>query len=619
VSADLQQKKVPNLASSAHAFLREFASFAGRKGVLAAIFVGLGALFESVGLVLIIPLLGIVIGHNSIPGRLQNDVNYLFGLLGIHTPTGRLVLILCAFGVLMALRAIVISIRDVTLARLQIGFVESRRTRLINRLAAARWDQVVKLRHARITHLLSGDIQRISTAAQVLLQCTVAAVIFLLQCVLAVVMAPLLALLVISLLVAGFLALVPVLRRARALGNYVSGANLELLDSTAQFLGGLKLAMSQNLQASFVAEFQERLQDLTHRQIAFVRQGTNSRLAIATLSSFLGAIAVLVGFGVLHTPAPVLITLLLILVRLSAGAGQLQQGAQQLVQSLPAYEKVRELEEELAAAPGEGGLKDAPAEILQGPIAFENVSFRHTGADDSENASVSGVRDLTVSIADGEFIGITGPSGAGKSTFADLLVGLFPAQTGRILVAGALLDDMTLPAWRAQIGYVPQDPFLFHDTVRRNLSWANPRASEEEIWSALALAGADTLVGRLEQKLDTVVGERGTLVSGGERQRIALARAILRKPHLLVLDEATSAIDIASEREIIERLLDLTPHPTIVLIAHRAASLALCERVLQLAAGRLVAEVAQAEHVALPSALGRKLAAVVTSSVLPRF
>lgn len=199
-----------------------------------------------------------------------------------------------------------------------------------------------------------------------------------------------------------------------------------------------------------------------------------------------------------------------------------------------------------------------------------------------------GVEDVSLTLQPGEIVGITGPSGAGKTTLADLLVGLFPPQQGRISVGGLALEGSVVAAWRDRVAYISQDPFLFHDTVRRNLGWANPEATERDIWNALALVGADTLVRALERGLDTLVGERGTLLSGGERQRIALARAILRKPRLLVLDEATGGIDVVGERAILEGLRQLEPRPTIVIIAHRAESLAQCERMFRLEAGRCV-------------------------------
>jgi ATP-binding cassette subfamily C protein len=135
------------------------------------------------------------------------------------------------------------------------------------------------------------------------------------------------------------------------------------------------------------------------------------------------------------------------------------------------------------------------------------------------------------------------------------------------------------------VAYVAQDAFLFHERVRRNLAWVRPDVTEAEMWSALERVDGAENVRRMERGLDTALGERGALLSGGERQRIALARAILRRPQLLVLDEATSAIDVDGERIVLERLCGLHPRPTIVLIAHRAESLALCDRILRFEAG----------------------------------
>jgi len=185
---------------------------------------------------------------------------------------------------------------------------------------------------------------------------------------------------------------------------------------------------------------------------------------------------------------------------------------------------------------------------------------------------------------------VSGPTGAGKTTFADLLIGLLEPDSGEIAVGGIPLRGAAATGWRDHVSYVVQDPYMFRDTIRRNLSWANPQASDAEIWEALATAGVGEFVAGLPAGLDTVLGERGTLISGGERQRLCLARAVLRRPYLFVLDEATSAIDVPAERKIIKAMLDLKPRPTVVMIAHRDQSLAYCDRVLRLQNGRAVAD-----------------------------
>jgi ATP-binding cassette, subfamily C, bacterial len=288
-----KQPTANEFVTPAKLFLRDFSSFAGRKGIIAVVLVALGAVLESASVLLIVPLLAIVISNRSATGWLQQSVTHVFDLLSVETPFWRLALLLAAFGLLMALRAVVISNRDVTLAELQIGFVEARRSQIVSRLAAAEWNQLAELRHARITHMMSGAIERIGSVAHFLLQCAVSSVMLLAQCILAFLLAPGFAALAFGLLMVGGIAMLPMMRRARDLGSFVTDTDLSLLNSTTQFLGGLKLAISQGLQAGFVAEFEKALHDLGRRQIDYIKERTSRQQALATLSAFFGSITVL--------------------------------------------------------------------------------------------------------------------------------------------------------------------------------------------------------------------------------------------------------------------------------------------------------------------------------------
>jgi len=408
------------------------------------------------------------------------------------------------------------------------------------------------------------------------------------QCAIACTLSPGLAAFTLGLVAVSALTLAPTLRRAFSLGTVMSRAGMRLMASTGQFLSGLKLAISQDLQGRYVEEFAASLRTMTDEQVRYTQRLQRRRLVLTILTSVTAAVVVLVGFGVMNLPPANLFAILFILVRMNGPLTQLQQAAQQIAQALPAYESVKALEDDLVDGTDAAASTTSPQSALSGAVAFTRVSFRHPDAHDADSTPLS---DFNLTIEPGAFLGVTGPSGAGKTTFADLLSGLYPPDSGDITVGGAQLRGGALSAWRRQISYVSQDPFLFHDTIRRNLVWAaadpTVKLTEDDLWAALQLADADTLVRRMDHGLETVVGERGALVSGGERQRLALARALLRKPRLLILDEATNAVDVRGERLLLKRLIALKPRPTIVMIAHRAESLSLCDRVITLKDGGL--------------------------------
>jgi len=219
-------------------------------------------------------------------------------------------------------------------------------------------------------------------------------------------------------------------------------------------------------------------------------------------------------------------------------------------------------------------LFDTPAEVIEaasplpvGPvrkeIRFENVSFRH-----DRDMVLAGV-DLVIQA--GSFCAILGESGAGKSTMADLMVRFLDPGAGRILVDGHDLRSLRLADLRREILLVDQAPYLFNDTIGANIAFAIDGATRPQIEAAMAAAGLEPLLARLPKGLDTPVGERGMALSAGERQRIALARALLRRPSVLILDEPTAALDAMTERRIAEGLREALPAATIIVITHKPA------------------------------------------------
>jgi ATP-binding cassette, subfamily C, bacterial len=590
-------QRVPAGLHSARALLSDFVSFAGSRLAFAAICTVSAAVLESVGLSLLIPLLGLLFGSYAMPGWLARGTFALFRGFGADTPLSRLLLLLALFAVLLALRSIIQAVRDIRVVELQSGFIASLRIRILKNLAEAEWGRVSRLRHARIAHLMSGDIQRLGTGIQFLLQLVSGVVMVAAQLVLAAVLAPILAGILLTGMVVGIYCGGPILGRARSLGSYVAQANLSLLDGTTQYLGGLKLAIGHGLQNGFVQESSGQLLEVSRRHTAHAREFARLQAVNACISGISGALLFLIGFAWFHISPAVLIAMLVVVTRMIGPIANIRQAGQQIAFTVGIYQTVRDLEGELARCSRHETAPTNCAFIPAGPIVVERLTFayRQDSDDEMPTANGAGIGNLDLVIAPGEFLGITGPSGAGKTTFADLLAGLHKPHSGRILAGGTVLDECALPAWRKTLSYVCQDQFLFHETIRRNLAWANPLASEAEMWSALAVVDSANLVAGMPHGLDTVVAERGSRFSGGQRQRISLARALLRRPRLLLLDEPTSAIDSNGEEAIFARLRSLSFSPTIVLICHRFENLGVCDRVLRFGPGGRVTTLGRGE------------------------
>lgn len=567
-------------AGTALGFTRDVAQFAGRGGVVAVLLSIVTAVTEGAALALVAPLLALLAG-GAMPGRVLARA---FASIGIATPFAQLACLLALIGALWIARGLLAWQRDMRLAMLTMGFAEAQRRRIVTRLAAAPWGQVAAMQHARIVQALGGDVARISQATQMLVQIAVASVMLVAFAVVALLLAPLLAAIALGLLVVVGAVLAMLLRRTQDIGTLAVRANLELAEASTRFLGGLRVAASQNLQPSFVERFEAGLAAVRTQQVQFIRQQNSARLIVSGAALAVGAVIALVGRGWLDTPLPQLGAMMLVLSRLGGPVSQIQQSMQQLFFALPAYAQLMNVADAIVPAlPDTGPVPSLPDGV---PIQVDSVYFAHPAR--SGGASPAPVLDgASLTINPGEMVGLTGASGAGKSTLADLLVGLLTPQAGAVRVGDVAVTGAGGRAWREQIAYAAQDPYLFHASVRENLLWGARDPDDAAIWTALETAAAADLVRALPEGLATIVGERGALLSGGERQRLAMARALLRGGRLLILDEATSAVDLATEARIFAALRAQVPRPAMLVIAHRAETLAFCDRVVRLHAGRV--------------------------------
>jgi len=237
-----------------------------------------------------------------------------------------------------------------------------------------------------------------------------------------------------------------------------------------------------------------------------------------------------------------------------------------------------------------------PLKIANGGVKFDGVDFHYGNGNGI-------IHNLNLDIRPGEKIGLIGPSGAGKSTLVNLLLRMYDVQGGRILIDGQDVADVTQESLRAQIGMITQDTSLLHRSIRDNLLYGNPGATDEQLWEAIRKARADEFIPLLSDSegrtgFDAHVGERGVKLSGGQRQRIAITRVLLKDAPILIMDEATSALDSEVEAAIQESLETLMEGKTVIAIAHRLSTIARMDRLVVLEKGQIAETGTHAELLA---------------------
>lgn len=555
----------------------------GRLRLVGACGLLIGAgLTEGSGLLLLVPLLQALglTADGSAPTGLSHVVGQGLRALGLPQtlPT-----ILGLYVVLATAHTGLLRWCELRMQEIQLGFVDHLRLRLYTALGRANWQFLSQQRLSDFTASLTTDMGRLSRGTQACLDGLVAGCLLLVHivvaCRLSVVMTSLA--LGIGALLAG--CLWPQMRRSRELGGLLTQANQAMFHAVSDFLDGLKLAKSYGAEERYRDTFALSILTLRQQVLHFLRSNTLVRLLSHIGATLALSLLVYTATTVVHLPTADLLVLVFIFARLMPILSRVQSSAQQVLHMLPSFANAMQLETRCATAAEAQGASEAWQPQLQHEVRFQAVSFRY---DPQSPRAV--LTDIALAIPARQTTALVGPSGAGKSTLADLLLGLLLPDAGTLSVDGAPLTPARIPLWRRHVAYVPQETFLFNDTVRANVLWAQPAAADDALWQALHLAAAETFVRQLPHGLDTMLGDRGVRLSGGERQRLALARALLTHPLLLILDEATSALDAEHERQIQQALEELHGALTIVIIAHRLSTVQHADHLIVLDQGRVV-------------------------------
>jgi ATP-binding cassette subfamily C protein len=540
-------------------FCRRVAAIARWRGVLALALAIVLSLSSGLAILLLMPLVqaaGVTAPAPDASGRLIGQILRIAG--------GRLSLA----GTLVGLVALTALSGLVYRAQLRLVMAIGQdvsadaRLRLFERVCRMPWADYTRCRLSDLLEILTAQIDRVAHAARSLLHLTSNAIVA--ACFVALALELSLPITAIMLGAGGLLAWL-LMGRRRTVDQAIdeaSKADKAMYAVLTESLTGLKVIRSYGAEDRHVADLGRSVARLRTSSVALAAGDADLKLWFDVGAVSILAVVAALGIQRFAIAPAALFVLLVIFVRLAPQLSAVYSQYQSVLAGLPAVAEVSNWLDRAGTSPEVAAGPIEPVTLAR-DVRFDRVTF-------SYGREVV-LQDVSLTIPAGRTVAIVGPSGAGKSTLADLVLGLLTPQSGQLLVDGRPLEAGQLAAWRRQIGYVPQDTFLLHDTVRANLLWAAPGATAAELSDALTAASAG-FVHDLPQGLETVVGDRGVLLSGGERQRLALARAILRRPALLVLDEATSAVDTENESRILRAIDALHGRMTILLITHRLAA-----------------------------------------------
>ncbi|AET59568.1 multidrug ABC transporter protein [Paenibacillus terrae HPL-003] len=556
-----------------------------------ALFLNMGcmiivSLLEGLGIYMLVPMLaaiGIFGGHAGMPILSGGLDHFLSNIPKSWLLPGMLLL----FALLLIGQALLQRYQSILNSRIQQRFMRSLRIDVYTSFMKAQWTFYLRQRKSDFSHVMTTELARVSQGTNLLLQLTTAVIFTLIQIALAFWLSPSLTGLVFLCGLGLFVVFRRSIRNAKQLGDRTTELSQIYFAGITDHMNGMKDIKSNLLETANIDWFRSLTQRMEDNTTQFVRQNATTQFFHRTAAAVFVACIMFVSLQWLHVSPEKLIVLILIFSRLWPRFALIQASLEYIMSMLSAFESVTKVQQECEAFSDPSLSASTTASVrqplyLRTGIECSGLDYRYDGT--AELA----LRQINLFIPARGMTAIVGKSGAGKSTMVDVLMGFLRPTQGQIKMDGQVLDNELLPQWRQSFGYVSQDPFLFHATVRDNLKLADAEASEQQLWEALHFAAADGFVARLPEGLDTVIGDRGIRLSGGERQRLVLARAVLHRPPVLILDEATSALDGEHEADIQAALERMKGQMTLIVIAHRLSTIRHADQIVVLEQGEII-------------------------------
>jgi ABC-type multidrug transport system fused ATPase/permease subunit len=564
-------------------FILQVRDFAGKSLYVNLLAMGLIGLIASFGILLLVPLINMtgIIDMGAKDNRLFN----IFSFIGDFPPSIGFPVVLLLYVLFIIIQNMISRKVQIKNAEIQFGFLNHMKKRTYQSLLYAEWGFFTQKRKSDLINLLTTEIARSSLGVLSFLQFLTSLIFSFIQIVLALFLSPVITIFVV---VCGSILLVfnrRFLKRSFSLSKQSFELGKEYLAGITDQLNGIKEIKSNTLEESSMDWFSSISKEMVFQQVEYKKIKSTTQLYHKISSAIFMVIFIYISVNLFSAQAGQLMLIIVIFGRLWPTVSSIQSSLEQIATMLPSLKAVLDIQEESKLAKefklDEELIEDTPIEFKES-IECDHIYFCY------KNKAQYALKNINLTIPAKQMTAIVGKSGAGKTTLIDLLMGLNKPEKGQVFLDGKPLTNDKLLSLRKVISYVPQDPFLFNGSIKENLLLVKPNATDKQIWEALKFSSAAEFVKALPLSLETVIGDRGVKISGGERQRLVLARAILRNPSILILDEATSALDTENEVKIQEAIERLKGKMTIIVIAHRLSTIRNADQVVVFEDGEII-------------------------------
>ncbi|MBI2050332.1 MAG: ABC transporter ATP-binding protein [Parcubacteria group bacterium] len=551
----------------------------GRYKLQIILLTGLGflsGLLEGVGINAIIPLFSFIAGGDQGSDIISRAIRQVFYYAHIDF---NLAYILIFISGMFVLKAVVLAFFNYVQIKIQTDYEERTRNELYGATFASNWEHLLKQKLGHLEVILMNDVTHGAQMLKLISTFIMVTTGLMMYAVIAINISPSVSLITLTLGGVLILLLKPLMYRTRMAAHKTAAMNKEVQHFVSENLLGMKTVKAMSVGQQVVRKGAGYFADLRKLRIIVFLLSSVSSIIMQPMSLIFISVVFFVSYQTPYFNFAALAAIIYLIQRMFQYIQQFQGALHSMNESVPYLKSVLEYRDRShSVSEIDSGNERV---VFNHALEFTNVSFRYS---DSQNV----LDAVSFSVGKGEMVGLIGPSGAGKTTLVDLLLRLFNPENGSITLDGRNITEFGLREWRRNIGYVSQDLFLMNDTIANNIRFYSNTLTQRDVEQATRMAHMYDFIQGLPNGFETVIGERGVMLSAGQRQRIIIARVLARSPKILVLDEATSSLDNESEAKIQKVIENLKGKITVLAIAHRLSTLRNSDKLIVLDNGKII-------------------------------